>query len=63
LVVSAWDYELKTWVRIPLTGSYSRIPEPNRYVGPDGEIRIKVVSRRSDWTEINAAHISVTVGP
>lgn len=63
LVASAWDYELKTWVHVPLTGSYTTIPEAGRYVGPDGEIRIKIVSKRSDWTEISASNISVVVEP
>ena len=63
LVVSAWDYELKTWSHIPVSGSSTSIPEPDRYVGPDGEIRIMIVSRRSDWTEITASNISVVMEP
>jgi hypothetical protein len=63
LIAAAWDYELKTWVTIPLSGSSTDIPEPDRYIGPDGEIRLKIMSNRSDWTEITASRISVVVGP
>jgi hypothetical protein len=63
LVASAWDYELKTWVHIPLSGNSTNIPEPDRYMGPDGEIRLKITSNRSDWTEITASRISVVVEP
>ncbi len=63
LVASAWDYELEQWVTIPLNGNHTSIPDANRYVGPDGEIRIKIVSRRSDWTEISASNLTVVVEP
>lgn len=63
LVVSGWDYELKTWAYIPLSGNSTNIPEPERYVGPDGEIRFKITSNRSDWTEITTSRISVAVEP
>jgi hypothetical protein len=63
LVVSGWDYELKTWMHIPLSGNSTNIPDPGRYIGPDGEIRFKITSNRSDWTEITASRISVVVEP
>jgi hypothetical protein len=63
LVVSGWDYERKAWVHIPLSGNSTNIPEPERYVGPDGEISFKITSNRSDWTEITTSRISVAVEP
>jgi hypothetical protein len=50
-------------VPIELTGNHTNLPEANRYVGPSGEIMIKVTSNRSDWTEITASNISVLVEP
>jgi hypothetical protein len=63
LVASAWDYESKAWVPILLTGNSTNIPKPERYIGPDGEIRLKILSNRSDWTEITASRITVMVEP
>ncbi|MGB8984936.1 MAG: hypothetical protein WCC12_23935, partial [Anaerolineales bacterium] len=63
LVASIWDYEAQDWVRVAVTRSYTDIPEPHRYVGPDGEIKLKIVSNRSDWTEINGFNIAVVVEP
>jgi hypothetical protein len=62
IVVSAWDYERKTWIHLPVAGS-TRISEPDRYIGPDGEVRIKIVSNRSDRVEINGSNISLVVEP
>jgi hypothetical protein len=63
LDLSGWDYTLKAWVHIPLSGNSTNIPDPGRYMGPDGEISVKIVSNRSDWTEITASRISVVVNP
>ncbi|MBN2117982.1 MAG: hypothetical protein JW730_15500 [Anaerolineales bacterium] len=63
LYASAWDYEHKTWVRIPLAGEYTHIPDASRYVGPDGEIRIKIVSNQSNIAEVTASNISLVVEP
>jgi hypothetical protein len=63
LIASAWDYEAKDWVQISY-GTYSTdIPDPQRYVGPNGEIRIRVTVNRSDWTEITASSIQLVVEP
>lgn len=63
LVVSAWDYELRAWTRIPVNSGHTNLPAADRYVGPDGEIMLKIASNRSDWTEITASNISVLVEP
>lgn len=63
LIVSAWDYENEDWVRISLTGSFTHIPEPARHVGPDGEVKIKIMSNRSDRIEITSSNISLVVQP
>ncbi|HSB00827.1 MAG TPA: hypothetical protein VLE49_09260, partial [Anaerolineales bacterium] len=63
LFASAWDYELKKWVRIPITGAHSNVPEAGRFVGPDGEIRIRVTSNQSNLIEITGSNISLVVEP
>jgi len=63
LIASAWDFEKKEWVQISYGAYYTNIPEPEHYVGPNGEIRIKVVVNRSDWTEIRSSYIQLVVEP
>ena len=63
LIASAWDYENKEWVQISYGTYNTDIPEPERYVGPSGEVRIRVQVNRSDWTEIRASYIQLVVEP
>lgn len=63
LYASAWDYELQKWVRIPLTGEHTNIVEPGRYVGPDGEVKIRVVSNQGDMGQVTASNITLVVEP
>ena len=63
LIASAWDFEKKEWVQISYGAYFSEIPKPERYVGPNDEIRIKVVVNRSDWTEIRSSYIQLVVEP
>ena len=63
LTASAWDYETREWVQVSYGTYNTNIPEPERYVGPNGEIRIKVDVNRSDWTEIRASYIQLVVEP
>ena len=63
IIASAWNYEEKAWVPSPLTGGYTDIPDAKQYLGPDNEVQIKVISNRSDWTEISASYINLVVEP
>lgn len=60
---SVWNYEQGDWDAIQVSGRQTVIPEPERYVGPGNEVRIRIVSRRSDWTEITASYITLVVQP
>jgi hypothetical protein len=60
---SVWNYEQEDWDAIQVSGRQTVIPEPERYVGPGNEVRIQIVSRRSDWTEITASYITLVVQP
>jgi hypothetical protein len=63
IIASAWNFEEKTWTAIQLDGDFTDIPNVHRHLGPDNEVRIKVVSNRSDWTEISASYINLLVEP
>jgi hypothetical protein len=63
LIASAWDYETKDWVQISDNTYNINVPEPDRFVGPNGEIRIRVTVNRSDWTEIRASYVQLVVEP
>jgi hypothetical protein len=63
LIASAWDYEIKDWVQISNNTYNINVTEPDRFVGPNGEIRIKVTVNRSDWTEIRASYVQLVVEP
>jgi hypothetical protein len=63
LYASIWDYEFRKWVRIPLTGEHTSIQEANRYVGPGGEIKLKVDSNQSMVVDVTGSNISLVVEP
>jgi hypothetical protein len=63
LYASAWDYELQKWVRIPLTGEHTNVPEASRYVGPDGEVKLRVVSNQGNMAQVTASNITLVVEP
>ena len=63
LIVSAWDFENQAWVPVASSGRIVAIANPERYVGPGGEVRIKVVSTQSDWTEVRGSYITLVVEP
>lgn len=63
LIAYAWNYEVKDWVQISYGTYYTNVPEPEPFVGPNGDVRIKVVVNRSDWTEIRGSHIQLVVEP
>ena len=63
VIASAWNFEAKAWTPIELNGGHTDLPEANQYIGPDLEVQIKVISNRSDWTEINSSYITLVVEP
>jgi hypothetical protein len=64
IIASAWNFEERGWTPLQLSSmGYTDIPEAKRYLGPDDEIRIKVINNRSDYTEISASYITLVVEP
>jgi len=62
LIPSLWDYTQEAWVEIP-GPYYSSIENPERYIGPNGEMKLRIVVNRSDWTEITASYLQLVVEP
>jgi hypothetical protein len=60
LSASAWNYSIKDWVPFPKT---SVIPDADQFVGPDGEVKIKVITNTSGYIEITASYITLVVQP
>jgi hypothetical protein len=63
LVVSLWDFDRQSWVRIPVTSPLTDISEPERFVGPDSEIRLQVRTTSSTWAEMRASSLRLVVTP
>lgn len=63
LVVSLWDFDRQSWVRIPVTSTLTDISEPERFVGPDSEIRLQVRTTSSTWAEMRASSLRLVVTP
>lgn len=63
LVVSLWDYDQQNWVNVPVMSSLTNVPEPERFVGPEGEVRLQVRTTSSSWVEMRASSIRMVVTP
>ena len=61
LIVSAWDYQQKTFVQISRSAGVINISEVEGFVSPDGEVRIKFVGNQSAWFEIQDSYITMVV--
>ncbi|GAB4504889.1 MAG: hypothetical protein Fur0043_18840 [Anaerolineales bacterium] len=61
---SLWDFERSEWVEVRYSswGSID-IPAPWRYVGPEGEIRLKLEGNQNDWYELYRSTVTLVVGP
>jgi hypothetical protein len=63
LISYAWNYQTQAWDQITSSTNYTNIQNPEQYVGPGGEVKIKVTINRSDYTEITASYIQMVVTP
>jgi hypothetical protein len=60
--VSLWDFEQDTWIQMSgLFWGDNDIPEPWRYVGKNGEIRLKVDGNQSNYIEMYSSHFTLVV--
>lgn len=60
--VSLWDFEQGNWVQMSgLFWGNNDIPEPERYVGKDGEIRLKVDGNQNNYIEMDTTVFTLVV--
>jgi len=60
--VSLWDFEQGNWVQMSgLFWGDNNIPEPERYVGKDGEIRLKVDGNQNNYIEMDTTIFTLVV--
>jgi hypothetical protein len=64
VLVSLWDLEKAAWVQMKnLSWGDTNIPEPWRYVGLDGEIRLKIEGDQNTWVEIKQSNFTLVLEP
>ena len=62
LDLALWDFVEGTWsVRPPLDWGDSNIPSPERFVGPGGEIRVKLINPTPYAISVQQADFTLTV--
>lgn len=62
LVVYIWDWTNKTWVELPSL-SVMNISEPEKFVAPNGEVRIKITQDQYLYTDVQSVLINMAVNP
>lgn len=64
IILELWDYENDKWSQVEFADwGQIRIPEPGRFVGPGGEVRLKLQGDPNDWSEIYESNVILVVGP
>lgn len=59
-----WDYESRAWVTIPdLYWGLNDIPQADRYLGPGGEIQLKISGAVNDYIQIDPSSFTLVVKP
>ncbi len=63
VTVSLWEYKTESWVAVQINNwGNINIPEPERYVSPLGEVRVRVESsQQSTYVEMSKTTISMVV--
>lgn len=63
--IYAWDFEAETWAQLRADRTSVTIPvkEPDRFVSPNGEVRIRVVRDQSTYADIASTTISLELNP
>ncbi|HMU92956.1 MAG TPA: hypothetical protein PKE43_08110 [Anaerolineales bacterium] len=63
VIVSLWNFETQTWDLIPMTFYTIDIPNPQQYIGMDGEVRLNLKGDPNDYVEITAINFTMMVQP
>lgn len=62
--VTLWDYSLNNWSP-PLVTNWgnTQIHNPEKYIGPNGEVMLKIKDMQGNWLELRKSTISMVVQP
>lgn len=64
VTLNLWDYENGRWSQVEFADwEQIRIPEPGRFVGPGGEVRLNLQGDPNDWGEVYESSIELVVRP
>lgn len=64
IAASLWDFETGQWVKVEnLQWGENQIPEPLRYLGPGGEVRLRMQTPTNDYVEVARTTITLLVTP
>lgn len=63
LTAYAWNFETESWTRLSNDKMTITISNPEQFVAPNGEVRIRVVQDQSAYTEITSTTITMQVTP
>jgi hypothetical protein len=62
LILSLWNYENDQWEQIEdLSQNEISLPNPKQYVGPGGELRLKLDGNSQDFVNLNRLDFELTV--
>jgi len=63
-LLQVWNYEANRWSQVEFAGwGQINIPQPERFVGPGGEVRINLLADPNSWNEIYESSIRLVVAP
>jgi len=64
VVVSLWDYERQRWSPVEISNwGEINVPAPAPYLGPGGEIQLKLDSVPNEWFDVLESSVKLVVGP
>jgi hypothetical protein len=58
-----WDFDNDIWVRVSSVAGEIDVPEPEPFVGPGGEVRVRVVGSQNAYFELTSSSIKLMVEP
>ncbi|MFN8411371.1 MAG: hypothetical protein U0Z26_03185 [Anaerolineales bacterium] len=62
--VALWDYTINDWYQIQnINWGTISVPNPANYIGPNGEVKLKIKDIQGNWLELRRSTISMVVQP
>ncbi len=62
LSVSLWDFTTNQWEQVPdIKWGDTTIPNPERFVGPNSTIRLRIENQSTQWVQFDAADFTLVV--